>query len=82
MMTNFQIGQKIRSYDFISRTDCYIEGVITNICNGLIEFNVTKSISEGKEYTDRPDTMQTADIGNDFSDRMYEGLGRQRIEAI
>ena len=26
--------------------------------------------------------VQTADIGNDFSDRMYEGLGRQRIEAI
>ena len=82
-MTNFKIGQKIRSYDFFSRTDCYIEGVITNICNGLIEFNVTKSISEGQEYTDRPETMQTADIGNDvFSDRMFERLGRHRIEAI
>jgi hypothetical protein len=81
-MTNFEIGQNIRSYDFISRTDCYIEGVITNICNGLIEFDVTKSISEGREYADRPASMQTADIGNDFSDRMYNDLGRQRIEII
>lgn len=81
-MTNFQIGQKIRSYDFFSRTDCYIEGVINSIENGVIEFSVTKSISLGKEYKDRPDVMQTVDLGNDLSDSMYEDAGRQRIEAI
>jgi|TARA_R110000737_G_scaffold17232_3_gene34722 hypothetical protein len=81
-MTTFQIGQKIRSYDFVSRTDCYVEGLITSICNSVIEFTVTKSISEGAEYTDRPDVMRTVDLGNDLTDRMYEELGRQRIEAI
>lgn len=81
-MTNFQIGQQIRSYDFISRADCYIEGVITSIYNGVIEFTVTKSISEGAEYKDRPAVMQTVDLGHDLTDRMYENLGRQRIEAI
>lgn len=81
-MTTFQIGQQIRSYDFISRTDCYIEGVITSICNGVIEFTVTKSISEGEEYKDRPAVMRTVDLGNDLTDGMYEKLGRERIQSI
>jgi len=46
-MTTFQIGQKIRSYDFVSRDDCYIEGIITSIDNGIIQFRVTKAIAEG-----------------------------------
>jgi len=81
-MTNFSIGQSIRSYDFISRTDCFIEGIITGIEGGMIEFSVTRSISEGTEYSDRPDTMQTPDIGNMMWDRMYKSEGRQRIEVI
>jgi len=81
-MTTFQIGQKIRSYDFVSRDDCYIEGIITIIDNGIIQFRVTKAIAEGEEHTSCPYIMSTSDLGKDWTDSIYEGLDRQRIQSI
>ena len=81
-MTTFKIGEKIRSYDFVSRDYCYIEGIITSIDNGVIQFRVTKAISEGEEHTNCPYVMSTSDLGKDWTDSIYEDLGRPRIQSI
>jgi len=81
-MSNFEIGQKIRSYDFVGRDDCYIEGEVIEITKGMIHYRVTKAVSQGEKFVAPAPVMRTPDLGNCMTDRIHGNLGTQRIEAI
>lgn len=49
-----KVGQKIRSFDFEPRDgmgDCFMEGNIVDIDNGMIVAETTRVVFDGKEKT-------------------------------
>ena len=79
----FEVGTKIRAYDFVSRTDCYIEGIVKSIDltgSGKITADVTYAISIDQDYTDEITEFSTyLTLGDE---RLWEKFGRERIVAI
>jgi hypothetical protein len=50
-----QIGERVRSYDFDHRTDCYVEGTITAFKPGRVLIDVDRRFGpEGEEVVHRP----------------------------
>ena len=67
-----QVGDVIKSYDFPSRTDCYIIGQVKSVNKGVIVSKVIRAISESKEYN-FPDTeFSTLEQGRGLFDDMFE----------
>lgn len=48
MPHNFQVGDKVRSYDFPFRKDCYVEGVITKIEGAMADIDVSADVTENR----------------------------------
>tara|TARA_R100000458_G_C8251335_1_gene228240 strand:+ start:1090 stop:1335 length:246 start_codon:yes stop_codon:yes gene_type:complete len=63
-MTSFKIGDKIRSYDFKpmpGRGDCYMDGVVTQVSNGLITFTCTRQVFDGIDVSEHSGSID-ADV--------------------
>ena len=61
-MTAFQIGDKIRSYDFKpmpDHGDCYMDGVVTQVSSGLITFTCTRQVFDGLDVSGDSDVIGT-----------------------
>ena len=61
-MTTFQIGDKIRSYDFKpmpDHGDCYMDGVVTQVSSGLITFTCTRQVFDGIDVSGRSGAIGT-----------------------
>lgn len=72
----FKVGQKIRSFDFVSRDDCYVVGTIVAINNYRYEFEAEYSVTEGvKEEYSAGRIMVTA-IEEMMHDEIREELGK------
>ena len=50
IMNEVKIGEKVRSYDFFGRTDCYFEGIVASIDGAAATFTakVTKQVFAGE----------------------------------
>lgn len=74
-------GKKIRSYDFMNLTDCFMEGVVEKVENGMIYAKTTRFVRQGIDRQIRKgfEEFRTPEIGNCFLD---EGASFQRIVEI
>jgi len=81
MFYKFEVGQKIKSFDFPGRSDCYIVGTITNINEnkGILTCDVVEAISEGKEY-EFPDDKFITSLHKDIFDDLF--TGGKRIHGV
>jgi len=49
IIRDLKVGDTIRSYDFMGHTDCYMEGTITEIKDGLYYCKGLKRVIQGIE---------------------------------
>lgn len=50
MKTTIVVGAKVRSQDFPgTRTDCYVEGIVTEVDNDRVHIHVVKDVAMGVE---------------------------------
>jgi hypothetical protein len=78
-MLKVKVGTKIRSYDFAGNLDCYLEGVVTDIKDGLFHCATTKVVWDDEELEATSPDFRTPELGNMWNEEMFE-LGR--IELI
>jgi hypothetical protein len=77
MSNQVNAGDIIKSFDFRSRTDCYIVGQVKSINNNVIIATVIRAVSEGKEYNFLDTEFSTLEQGHGIFDDEFT-----RIETI
>lgn len=52
---NFEVGAKVKSFDFPGISNCYVEGTIIAVDNRSLNYEVlvTRKVMDGKEITFR-----------------------------
>lgn len=73
-----QVGDMIRSYDFCGRTDCYMEGLVTKVHEGLIHANTTAirfgELGELAITLGDNDTFRTPELGLMLADKDFRRI--------
>lgn len=71
-----EVGDTIKSYDFVNNTDYYYVGVVTEIKNELIYCDTISRTVAGDESKHKKPTFQTVAQGGLQVDGMYPQFSR------
>ncbi|AUR85827.1 hypothetical protein NVP1081O_092 [Vibrio phage 1.081.O._10N.286.52.C2] len=81
-MTTLAIGTKVRSFDFFSRNDCYIDGTICAVDEnrGLYTLDGATRIWEGEVFPHYEKVE--CQINNMFDDLFHAEFGTNMVTAL